>query len=306
MWAQSPLSGMQNVARNWAHKSCFGQVYERLRLGCSASLNGLSETDRQRLWTGVWARLASTLNPAVWIPVQDACRRLAATNVLRPSVGMPDCAWVAHYLYASERLDVRFAPKYEQQLRLWSQLLQHVFQVWPLRGLAVVVQRPMGLELEAMPTETNHVPLRWRLHSGRGPAITFEDLELFAWHGIIVPEQVARAPQLITRSKIRLQPDLNVRNVMIERYEGKELTWFDAEAFLLDRDLDSWSNPRYLWSSRTTIRGEHVVMLEVIDSSTGQVCLERIDPAAGRRVVDALAWQWGLKPSEYQDPVAES
>jgi hypothetical protein len=58
-----------------------------------------------------------------------------------------------------------------------------------------------------------------RLHEEKGPAVIFRNgVELFAWHGSWVPEEVIRCPESLTRPMIKAQNDLKVQEALIQIY----------------------------------------------------------------------------------------
>jgi hypothetical protein len=59
---------------------------------------------------------------------------------------------------------------------------------------------------------------RRRLHRADGPALVSDIEDLYYWHGVLVPAKVVLQPERITLADIDLEPNTEVRRVMMTRY----------------------------------------------------------------------------------------
>ncbi len=117
----------------------------------------------------------------------------------------------------------------------------------------------------AKPT-VHREPGTQRLHHDTQPALESDILNLYFWHGVMVPPFVIRRPDRITIADIDQETNAEVRRVMIERYRhGEEI--HGAAAFIRDAGgerLDHDECYGTLW--RRNIRNdEPIVMIEVVN-----------------------------------------
>jgi hypothetical protein len=117
----------------------------------------------------------------------------------------------------------------------------------------------------AKPTE-HREPGTQRLHHDTRAALESDLVNLYFWHGVMVPALVILKPDLITIADIDRETNAEVRRVMIERYRhGEEI--HGAAAFIRDAGgerLDYDERYGTLWR-RGIPRDEPIVMVEVVN-----------------------------------------
>jgi hypothetical protein len=137
-----------------------------------------------------------------------------------------------------------------------------------------------------------------------GAALESDVVNLYFWHGVMVPALVIRRPDRITIADIDRQTNAEVRRVMIERYRhGEEIR--GAAAFIRDAGgvrLDHDERYGTLWR-RNIPDDEPIVMIEVVnrtrepDSSFKRYWL-RVSPTM-RTVREAVAWTFNMRAGQY-------
>jgi hypothetical protein len=136
------------------------------------------------------------------------------------------------------------------------------------------------------------------LHSAEGPCIEYHDgWKLYAWHGVLVPEQVILHPERLTREDWLHEPDLEVRRIIqeqmpnfVEQVGGR---FIDGGARGCLYAVDLVGDPEKV---------AHYV--QVLDNSTGREYYLRVPPSI-HRADEAVAWTFGLSAQDYQ-PVQEA
>src|ERR1039458_1931081 len=87
--------------------------------------------------------------------------------------------------------------------------VEHCGPWWAFANAAVLCDRPRVV----------HRDSEARIHNEDGPAVIFGNgVELFAWHGSWVPEEVIRCPGSVTRPMIKAQNDPKVQAALIQIY----------------------------------------------------------------------------------------
>jgi hypothetical protein len=158
-----------------------------------------------------------------------------------------------------------------------------------------------------------------RLHHDTGAALESDVVNLYFWHGVMVPAFVIRRPDLITIAHIDQAINAEVRRVMIERYRhGEEI--HGVAAFIRDargERLDHDERYGTLWR-RNFFRivnderrqdDEPIVMIEVVnrtpepDGRFKRYWL-RVPPTM-RTAREAVAWTFDM-PAERYAPEKET
>jgi hypothetical protein len=155
----------------------------------------------------------------------------------------------------------------------------------------------------AKPT-VHREPRTQRLHHITQPALASDFVNLYFWHGVMVPAFMVRRPDLITLAHIDQEINAEVRRVMIERYRhGEEI--HGAAAFIRDAGgerLDHDERYGTLWLRRIT-RYEAIVMIEVVnrtpepDGHFKHYWL-RVPPTM-RTAREAVAWTFNMPAQQY-------
>ena len=141
-----------------------------------------------------------------------------------------------------------------------------------------------------------------RLHCESGAAVHYEGFDVFAIHGVRVPEKVIIAPQSLTPAEIDAEKNAEVRRVMIERY-GQDHYLMESNAKEIHRD-------EFGVLYRKEIAGdEALVMVKVVNSTPEpdgrfKDYFLRVPPTI-TRAREAVAWTFGKAEADYQ-PVAQS
>lgn len=138
---------------------------------------------------------------------------------------------------------------------------------------------------------------RGRAHSEVGPALEFPDgYKLFAWHGVVVPQDVIEQPETINVERIESERNAEVRRVLIERF-GAERFILESGAYLMDAD---YCGNLY---SKSLSGDEPLVMVEVTNSTaepdgTLKRYYLRVPPEV-TSAREAVAWTFGMREEEY-------
>jgi hypothetical protein len=160
-----------------------------------------------------------------------------------------------------------------------------------------------------------------RLHHDTQAALESDVMNLYFWHGVMVPAFVIRKPGLITIAHIDRETNAEVRRVMIERYRhGEEI--HGAAAFIRDAGgerLDHDERYGTLWrrnffrtvgeEQRRIQDDEPIVMIEVVnrtpepDGRFKHYWL-RVPPTM-RTAREAVAWTFNM-PAEQYAPETET
>lgn len=144
---------------------------------------------------------------------------------------------------------------------------------------------------------------RGRLHSTTGPAIQYPDgWEIYAVHGVRVPEHIINKQSEITTAQIDDQQNTEIRRVMIDFY-GQARYLQDSGAILVSKDR--FGN---LWKKDLS-EDEPIVIVEVKNSTPepdGSIkdYFLRVPPDMSTPQ-EAIAWTFNLKKNEYH-PLVET
>ena len=141
--------------------------------------------------------------------------------------GQQEAYWVAYYLYCVDVLSVRYDPQSEADLSLWATMCRAGW--WcAFDGVAILAERPAVQLLDD----------RGVIHCDDGPAIRCRDgFEVYAIHGVRVPQKVVTEPQNITVAEIKAEQNAEVRRVMRERFgEGRYLLETGAKVIAADHE----------------------------------------------------------------------
>lgn len=163
--------------------------------------------------------------------------------------GYHDAAWLGFYEFFAQECGV---VRCEQRLRPLMRLAEIVGWWWPFEEVCVVTEQYSVLERDA----------RGRLHSTRGPAVSWPDgHQMFAVHGVRVPERVILQQDKTTPRDILAEPNTEVRRVMVELYGGERFMR-DAGGRIIHTDETG-----KLWRKKMPDGTEDVLMVEVVNST---------------------------------------
>jgi len=142
-----------------------------------------------------------------------------------------------------------------------------------------------------------------RLHCADGPAVHWPGgAAYYFWRGVQVPADIILKPEAITVAKIFGEPNVELRRILIERYDqARFLT--DAGAAVVNRDACG------VLYQVPLDNDEPLAMVDVVNSTpepdgSFKHYLLRVPPDL-RTARAAVAWSFDLKPTKYQ-PVIET
>lgn len=201
--------------------------------------------------------------------------------------GQHEAHWIAFYLFCADVLGVEYEPKRDKQLRLWAEVARSCGWWWPYRGSCVISERP----------EVQKLDERGLVHCSDGPAIRCRDgWEVYAIHGVRVPQDIVMHPEQITVKWIDRETNVEIRRVMIDQY-GPARFMKDADAVEVHRDH------RGVLYRREVPGDEPIVAVEVQDpGENGKKYLLRVPPTM-TRAAKAVAWTFGLEEAQYEPEV---
>ena len=147
-----------------------------------------------------------------------------------------------------------------------------------------------------------------RLHNDKYAAVESDIVNLYFWHGVLVPAFVVVRPDWITLKHIDAEENAEVRRVMIERYkDGSEI--HGSAAYILDaggKKLDHDERFGTLWH-RDVKDDEPIRMIEVINSTrepdrSFRRYWLRVPPTV-QSAHEAVAWSFGKTTKEYMPQI---
>jgi hypothetical protein len=153
---------------------------------------------------------------------------------------------------------------------------------------------------------------RGRLHCPTAPAMAYPDgWEIYAWHGVRVPRRVIVEHEKITAKEILGEQNVEIRRVMMKRV-GYERFLREAGAKPIDSAIQRVPPGSWEGYSGEPVINELLVMdlppdepehllkaVKCVCPSTGRVYVERVPPNVST-LLEAQAWQFNVKPSEYK------
>jgi len=320
VWAASPLAGAFAAALEEAsgmsgeRLECIGGVEawgDRLMAASDCWPEGLGES-YQALVDGLVAGLEAWLQdgffgtllaqstssgrPSESEPLRDRILGLARGAFLGQHVG----DWVVRAWRRRRRLAGR--------LPLGSRALEAVVEVaasagwwWPFEGLVVISDRPALLRTLVLPRRTR----TFGLHALDGPAARFRDgWSVYAIENRVAPRILVEAPTEATPSDLLGAPFYRQVMHLVARF-GEDRFLAEGRPLILDADRDAAGMPRRLLHfAAPDFREGVLAIVEVVCPSTARRHLLRVPPRV-RTCHQAVAWTFGLLPSEYR-PGAEA
>jgi hypothetical protein len=157
------------------------------------------------------------------------------------------------------------------------------------RETALVVRRPTLLCLDTAGD----------LHCATGRCVTYaDDWGCYAWHGILVPEQVILAPETLARDDFVHAKNVEVRRVIQERMGEQLITRLGGVV------LDSGPRGTLYEVCLPEVDPEEDELEEVVryvqvqDASTSRQYFLRV-PLTIQTAAEAVSWSFGLSVEEY-------
>jgi hypothetical protein len=252
----------------------------------------LSDSERDRFYQV----LVPGLRQQFWQSVVEPLRLAIFANngILQSrqnwdcSYGLHDADWIAYYDLLS-RLGIRGI----QPLDGIKALAMTAGWWWPFDGICFLTSRPQEL----------HRDNRGRLHHESRMAVSYPDgWGLYAWNGILVPEDVIVLNEPISLERINAEPNAEIRRVLIER--------FGLDNFLRAGNCIKLHQDETGTLYRMNVPGdEPILVVQVVNSTpepdgTFNEYFLRVPPTISR-ARQGVAWTFGLSEDEYY-PLAES
>jgi len=196
------------------------------------------------------------------------------------------CASAVFYDFCG-RLGVPYGPEARRLLRLWLAQCRETHWWIERDGIVFAADRPRVLTLDA----------HGRLHNESVPALAYGDgFALCAIHGVWVEEDCVMHPERISVERIQGEHNVEVRRVLTGLY-GHARYLKDSGATLVQQDARG-----KLWCKRRS-EDTDLVMVEVVNATpepdgSVRTYLLRVPPHL-KTASEAVAWTFGLRPSEY-------
>ena len=202
--------------------------------------------------------------------------------------GTHDAGWVSHYDYLKT-----IGIKGLETLDGIINLTKSAGWWWPYQDLCILTERPISIKRDN----------RGRLHNEKGMVVKYSDgWGFYAWHGVIVPEDVIILREPITLERIAEERNIEVRRVLIERF-GLDEYLKSGRVIKIHQDKCGT-----LW--RMDLAGDELIMVVQVVNSTPEpdgIYKEyflRVPPHIVR-AKQAVAWTFGLTEDEYA-PLSET
>jgi hypothetical protein len=252
----------------------------------------VSESARDRAYQILVPPLRQQYWPAVVEPLRIAIvannGALEGRQTWDCSYGLHDADWICYYDFM-RKAGVRGLEPIDGLRRL----SESCGWWWPFDNLCILTDRPVEVNRDN----------RGRLHHESRMAIAFRDgWGLYAWNGILVPEDVIKLDEPITFERIESERNAEVRRVLIERF-GLDNYLRAGKCVKLHQD-----DCGTLY--RMNLPGdEPILVVQVINSSpepdgTFKEYFLRVPPNI-TRARQGIAWTFGLSEDEYY-PLVET
>ena len=295
----SVLTSVLTSVWNSVGNSVWNSVGNNVRDSVGNSVwNSVRDSIRDSVWDSVWDSVGNSVRNSVWNSVGDRVLTSVGNSVwnsvgdsVRDSVyGQHEASWLAFYEFFREKCGL--LEQTHKLVGLWE-LAKSAGWAYPTKDICFVSERHTTLCRDE----------RGRLHNMSGPAIQYPDgWEIYAVHGVRVPENIINKPLEITTSRIDEQRNTEIRRVMIDIY-GQSRYLQDSGAKLLATDRFG-----KLWKKDLS-DDEPIVMVEVKNSTPepdGSIkdYFIRVPPSMATPQ-EAVAWTFNLPKDEY-NPLVET
>jgi hypothetical protein len=252
----------------------------------------LSEHERDQ----IYQVMVPSLRQQYWSSVVEPLRiAIAANNGILQSLptwdcsyGLHDADWMSYYDYLQQA-----GVKGIEPLDGMKELAKSCGWWWPFDGICIVTERPTEL----------HRDNRGRLHHEERAAIRYPDgWGLYAWNGILVPEDVIVLDEPISFERIESETNAEIRRVLIERF-GLDNYLRAGKCIKLHSDE---TGTLY----RMNLPGDEPILVVQVINSTAEPdgsfneYFLRVPPHI-TRARQGVAWTFGLSEAEYY-PLAET
>ncbi len=135
-------------------------------------------------------------------------------------------------------------------------------------------------------------------HEGR-PALAWEGLKIYHWHGVEVPEDLILNPEGITRHEVMQERNAEVRRCYQEIL-GAERFAALFELQLVDAETDRQGNRQALYRTAhfDELAKDHLQFAKVICPTTHRNYFLCVPPDI-KTIKEAVAWTFGKSPEDY-------
>jgi hypothetical protein len=213
----------------------------------------------------------------------DGIEALLRRATLDAVLGQHDAPWLAFFDALGETTEIDLTPlsgvmRVSREAGWW----------WPFEHVVLICERPAELHRDDL----------GRLHRAVGPALAFPDgIALHAWHGMPVPAGFGAAMADLSATRIRQEPNAELRRVMLEHY-GFDRYLKESGARVIHQD-----DTGVLWQAELP-DDEPLVMVEVVNSTpeadgTSRTYFLRVPPYI-TSAHEGVAWTFGLSAGQYE------
>ena len=286
VWCGSPmgnaltraiLSVGESVGESVRDSVCWDSVWASVGDSVRASVG---ESVRASVRDNVWDRVRAS----VWDSVRDS----VWDSVWASVYGQHDASWLGVYDFFRQVTGLKAQTA---KLRGLTELAKSAGWAIPHANICWVSDRHHVLCRDE----------RGRLHNLTAPALMYPDgWAIYAVHGVRVPADIIENPQGITVKRIEDEANAEIRRVMLER--------FGWSRYLVESGAKEIATDKCGSLYRKEIPGdEPLVMVKVRNSSpepdgSFKDYFLRVPPTMGT-ARQAVAWTFGLRPSEYRPQV---
>jgi len=226
---------------------------------------------RNSVWDSVWDSVGANVRDSVGANVRDSC------------FGSHDAGWLSFYDFFLSELNLAVCEKLKPLIGLADNCGWWI----PMQNVCILQHRHNILKLDDS----------GRLHCPDGYAAGYRDgWGVYAWHGVIVPEQVIMEPETLTVKQIETESNTEIRRVMTERF-GHARFLKESGATVIHAD-DFGTLYR-----KEIPDDEPIVMVHVINSTpeldgSFKDYFLRVPPDM-TKAREAVAWTFPIEGTEY-------
>jgi hypothetical protein len=264
------------------------------------SVNSVKSSDWDRFRESVWTNLSASTGNSFLYSIQRIFASIDASVWRSIGLSVEESIWRSYGLsdwdlvMASVRayqaasglavyrfFDLYLAPNDCHALTLFNEM---VSGYWLGEEVALVVRRPRLLSRDG----------RGRPHSATGKCVEYYDgWGFYAWHGVLVSEQVILSPERLARDDFLTEPNVEVRRVIQERMGGRFVP--ELGGVVID------SGPRgTLYEVRLPADDPERVAryVQVQDAAPRRQYFVRVPPTI-QTAAEAVAWTFGVSVEAY-------
>ncbi|MDB9514427.1 hypothetical protein PN499_24820 [Kamptonema animale CS-326] len=272
-----------------------------------ASTCAVADNVRDNVTADIWNDIIIHVNIDVGSPVN-----IAVKNIVKPDIRNAVWRVVSDTVWDALEADIKNADCNTAWYAIWNAVMpmeslafysyfdaigidcskakglretaKHCGWWWPFNDVAVAIPKPSVIRLDK----------QGRLHGEGVPAIAYQGFNVYAYHGVRLPEKYGSIHPEKWQSQWLLEGENpEVIRVLIQRI-GYDRICQELQAI----ELDSWQKYTLLRID-SNIDIEPIYLLKMTCPSTGYIHALRVPPdmATAR---DAITWvNWGIAPEEF-------